>query len=248
MPVRNAFRQAVARLCHLTPPLKQPACGPARCRPGPRPESWPKPRSASAIRGGRWCQGKLRNIRLLSVPVLHPPSRSHLLRGAIAYLASVWCAALFILWALQGQGRGLQNIFADSSLLPTSPVLPPVTQAAITGLVGLMRVAPKLIGSGGYRRGTGLPPRTEPRFLGLVLAEVIVSALLAPALMVRQVQAKPPIVRGRYGGWMPHSGTRNQSVQRIPCGFCTPTARRNRRFRFSGAGSCRISCRALFTR
>jgi membrane glycosyltransferase len=167
-------------------------------------EDTPETLTGYLRRDGRWCQGNLQHVRLLGVPGLHPLSRFHLLQGAMAYLASVWWLALLLLWALPGQGGGLPDIFADNPLLPTWPVLPPVTQAAIAGLVGLMLVAPKLIGIVGHLRHHGLPLAKAPRFLGLVLAEVIVSALLAPALMVHQVRAVLRIVCGRDGGWMPH--------------------------------------------
>ena len=155
-------------------------------------------------RDRRWCQGNLQHVRLLAVPGLHPLSRFHLLQGAMAYLASVWWLALLVLWALPGQGSGLPDIFADNPLLPTWPSLPPLTQAAIAGLVGLMLVAPKLIGIASHLRRKGLPLKRVPRFVGLVLAEVILSALLAPMLMVHQVRAVLRSVCGQDGGWMPH--------------------------------------------
>jgi len=160
-------------------------------------------------RDGRWCQGNLQHVRLLFVPGLHPVSRFHLLQGAMAYLASVWWLALLVLWALPGQGGGLPDIFADNPLLPSWPTLPPLTQAAIAGLVGLMLVAPKLLGIASHLRHHGLPFRRAPRFLGLVLAELILSALLAPTLMVHQVRAVFRTVCGRDGGWMPHVSGRS---------------------------------------
>jgi membrane glycosyltransferase len=167
-------------------------------------EDTPETLTGYLRRDGRWCQGNLQHVRLLTVPGLHPLSRFHLLQGAMAYLSSVWWLALLVLWAVPGQGGGLPDIFAANPLLPAWPVLPPVTQAAIAGLVGLMLVAPKLIGIASFLRRQGLSLSQTPRFLGLVLAEVIVSALLAPALMVHQVRAVLRILSGRDGGWMPH--------------------------------------------
>ena len=160
-------------------------------------------------RDQRWCQGNLQHVRLLLTPGLHPLSRFHLLQGAMAYLSSVWWLALLILWALPGQGGAMPDMFANNPLLPTWPTLPPVTQAAIAGLVGAMLLAPKILGIIGYLRRRALSWAQAPRFAGLVLAEVVLSALLAPALMVHQVRAVLRTVWGLDGGWMPHVAGRS---------------------------------------
>lgn len=153
----------------------------------------------------RWCQGNLQHLRLLTMPGLHPLSRFHLLQGAMSYLSSVWWLALLVLWTLP-------DAFAQTSLLPNWPSLPPVTQGAIAGLVGLMLVAPKLLGLVSFLRDHGLTLREAPRFLGNVLGEVVLSALLAPALMVHQVRAVLRTALGRDGGWMPHVTGRSDLV------------------------------------
>ena len=160
-------------------------------------------------RDRRWCQGNLQHVRLLLAPGLHPLSRFHLLQGAMAYLASVWWLALLILWALPGQGGAMADIFASNPLLPTWPTLPPLTQAAIAGLVGLMLMAPRLLGVVSHMRRHGLPLAQAPRFAGLVLAEIVLSALLAPALMVHQVRAVLRTAWGLDGGWTPHVAGRS---------------------------------------
>lgn len=160
-------------------------------------------------RDRRWCQGNLQHARLLLTPGLHPLSRFHLLQGAMAYLSSVWWLALLILWALPGQGGAMPDVQAANPFLPAWPTLPPVTQGAIAGLVGLTLLAPKLLGIVGYLGRHRLSWAQTPRFAGLALAEVVLSALLAPALMVHQVRAVLRTVRGLDGGWMPHVAGRS---------------------------------------
>ncbi|MCU0826201.1 MAG: glucans biosynthesis glucosyltransferase MdoH [Tabrizicola sp.] len=155
-------------------------------------------------RDRRWCQGNLQHLRLLAVPGLHPLSRFHLLQGAMAYLASVWWLALLILWSVPGQGGGTHDPFAANPLMPSWPVLPAFTQSAIAGFVLLMLVAPKLLGLIAYLRDGRVPLAATPRLAGLVLAEMVLSALLAPALMVHQVRAVLRTAWGLDGGWMPH--------------------------------------------
>jgi membrane glycosyltransferase len=124
----------------------------------------------------------------------------------MAYLSSVWWLLLLLLWALSGQGGTAivaTPLLADWSLTPQMP------QTTIAGVVVAMLVAPKLLGIIAHLRGNGLPIAGVPRFAGLVTAELLVSALLAPALMVHQVRAVLRIVRGGDGGWMPHATGRS---------------------------------------
>jgi membrane glycosyltransferase len=160
-------------------------------------------------RDRRWCQGNMQHLRLLATPRLHPLSRFHLLQGAMAYLSSAWWLILMILWALPGQGGSFPDVFAASPFLPTWPVLPPITQGAIALFVGLMVMAPKLLGVVGHVRDHGLKLRDAPRFVLSVLGEVLLSAMLAPMLMVHQVRAVLRTLAGFDGGWMPHQTGRS---------------------------------------
>jgi membrane glycosyltransferase len=172
-------------------------------------EDTPETLTGYLRRDRRWCQGNLQHLRIIATPGLNPLSRFHLLQGAMAYLSSVWWLALLILWAVPGQGGAMPDLFEQNPLLPTWPVLPPITQSALAGFVGLMLVAPKLLGIVSYLRNGDLQPAQAPRFAGMVLAEMVVSVLLAPALMVHQVRAVLRTGLGRDGGWMPHVSGRS---------------------------------------
>jgi membrane glycosyltransferase len=155
-------------------------------------------------RDRRWCQGNMQHLRLILMPGLHPLSRFHLLQGAMAYLASVWWLILIFLWSLPSQGGTIPDVFAANPYLPNWPMLPPVTQGAIAALVGLLLMAPKLLGIIGHIRDQGLALTDAPRFVLSVLAEITLSALLAPLQMVHQVRAVLRTLAGFDGGWMPH--------------------------------------------
>lgn len=155
-------------------------------------------------RDRRWCQGNMQHLRLLAVPGLHPVSRFHLLQGAMAYLASVWWLALLVLWALPGQGGTLPDFFASSPFMPNWPDLPPVTQGALAAIVTLMLLGPKLLGIAAHIRDRGIDLRQVPGFAASVLFEIVLSILIAPALMVHQVRAVLRTLAGFDGGWMPH--------------------------------------------
>ena len=155
-------------------------------------------------RDRRWCQGNMQHLRLIGMPGLHPLSRFHLVQGATAYLASVWWLILMLLWALPGQGGTMPDVFTANPFQPNWPTLPPVTLGTIAASVGLLLMAPKILGIIGYIRDRGLAPADAPRFMLLVLAEVALSALLAPLQMVHQVRAVLRTLAGFDGGWMPH--------------------------------------------
>jgi membrane glycosyltransferase len=175
-------------------------------------EDTPETLAGYLRRDRRWCQGNLQHLRIIAAPGLHPLSRFHLLQGAMAYLSSVWWLALLVLWALPGQGGAMPDMFAGNPLLPNWPSLPPVTQGAIAALVGLMLVAPKLLGLAAHLGRHGLSRADAPGFAGMVLAEMAISALLAPALMVHQVRAVLRTGLGQDGGWMPHVAGRSDLV------------------------------------
>lgn len=155
-------------------------------------------------RDRRWCQGNMQHLRLLATPGLHVVSRFHLLQGAMAYLASVWWLALLALWTLSGSEGALPDPFTANPLMPAWPDLPPVSQAVLTGTVGLMLLGPKLLGIVAHLRDRGVQVRQLPGFAASVLVEVALSVLLAPALMIHQVRAVLRTLAGFDGGWTPH--------------------------------------------
>lgn len=159
-------------------------------------------------RDRRWCQGNMQHIRLLTMPGLHPLSRFHLLQGAMAYLASVWWLVLLVLWTLPGQGGVVPGFFGNNPAMPVWPALPPLTQGAIAGFVGLMLIAPKLLGIAAYLRDTGITRRQLPSVLATGLTELLLSILMAPMLMVHQVRAVLRTALGFDGGWVPHEADR----------------------------------------
>ncbi len=155
-------------------------------------------------RDRRWCQGNMQHLRLLAVPGLHPLSRFHLLQGAMAYLSSVWWLCLLVLWAALGEGGTITYFTEGNPLMPVWPDLPPVTQGALAGFVGLMLLLPKLIGVLAYLRENPLKRGQRWRFLFSVVVEVLLSVLMAPMLMVHQVRAVMRTLAGFDGGWAPH--------------------------------------------
>jgi len=155
-------------------------------------------------RDTRWCQGNMQHLRLLATPGLHPLSRFHLAQGAMAYLSSVWWLVLLALWALPGAWSG--GAIAATPGGPLAAAQAGLAQAMLAGVVALMLLAPKLIGIAAYLTRHG---SQRPGIFALwAMAEVALSVLLAPILMVHQVRAVLRTFAGVNGGWAPHSATR----------------------------------------
>ena len=160
-----------------------------------------------SVRDRRWCQGNLQHTRVLTAKGLHWVSRLHLLTGIFAFVSSpVWL--LFILTAF---ALGVQNEFAKPeyftrayTLFPMWPHLDPVRALRLFGISLVILLAPKVLGlvhfacSGRRLRASG-----GPLLLMSFLVEIVLSALLAPILMLIHCGFVVSILAGRDSGWRP---------------------------------------------
>ena len=161
-----------------------------------------------ADRDRRWCQGNLQHVRILSAKGLHWVSRLHLAFGILSYLA----APLWLLFVLAALGLGVQYEFArqayfahTSTLFPLWPRIDPVRAVRLFGVTLAILFGPKAFGA--------LSILSSPRrlrevgglflFLPSLLAEVLISALLTPILVLTQCGLVADILRGRDAGWRP---------------------------------------------
>jgi membrane glycosyltransferase len=157
--------------------------------------------AAMITRDRRWCQGNLQHLMVLPGRGLHWISRMHLLRGAASYLTS----PLWLLLVLMGLVLSLKPEWAEAPRFAShvSNVHPQHATAIIFAVSMVLLLAPKalaliaLAGSPEERRGFGGARRAAAG----VAAEMLLSALLAPVLMLNQVRALISIVSGRDSGW-----------------------------------------------
>jgi membrane glycosyltransferase len=137
-------------------------------------------------RDRRWCQGNFQHLRLLAEPGLHTVSRWHMLSGVLSYLAApIWLALLVM---------GSTEAVAAPGLLPLA-------------LVALLLLTPKICGLiACFRR-----PMTAWRrsvILRASLWEFLLSAIVAPVMMVRQSTSVFSILLGRDCGWKSRTKSR----------------------------------------
>ncbi|MHC4041596.1 glucans biosynthesis glucosyltransferase MdoH [Bradyrhizobium sp. 23AC] len=159
-----------------------------------------------AARDRRWCQGNLQHLAVVPARGLHWVSRLHFMVGIGAYLT----APLWLLFLLLGMLISLQARFVRPeyfpkgfSLFPTWPAQDPVLAIWVfVATMGLL-LLPKLLSlalvwmRGSVRRQFGGALRASAG----VFAEVIVSALMAPVMMIFQSIAVVEILAGRDAGW-----------------------------------------------
>jgi membrane glycosyltransferase len=159
-----------------------------------------------AARDRRWCQGNLQHLAVVPARGLHWVSRLHFMVGIGAYLT----APLWLLFLLLGMLISLQARFVRPeyfpkgfSLFPTWPAQDPVLAIWVfVATMGLL-LLPKLLSlvllwtRRSVRRQFGGALRASAG----VLAEIVVSALIAPVMMIFQSIAVFEILVGRDAGW-----------------------------------------------
>jgi membrane glycosyltransferase len=167
-------------------------------------EESPPTLADTIARDRRWCQGNLQHLGVVRAKGLAWVSRLHLVRGVAAYLtAPLWLSLLCLsaLLPLKPEWGVSDAALADqlAAARPHTVVSIAVVFAMSMGFL----VAPKLMAL-----GAALACREQRRAFGgarramlSVAAEIVLSALIAPVLMLNQLWALISILAGRDAGW-----------------------------------------------
>lgn len=158
------------------------------------------------VRDQRWCQGNLQHVGVVGTTGLHPLSRFHLVHGIMAYMAApLWL--LFILLGLFTTVDPMASIFAvdhwqslTRSLTINSDMTP--MQLIFTVTIGVLFL-PKVLGFLshllGYKNARSWGGRG--RLAASFILEVLLSAAVAPVLMVQQTLAVMRTFAGQEQTW-----------------------------------------------
>jgi membrane glycosyltransferase len=159
-----------------------------------------------AVRDRRWCQGNLQHSRVLGTPGFHWMNRLHLATGIISYVASpLWLLLLLAGLALSLQAQFIRPEYFPETfqLFPTWPAIDPERSLRLLGVTLLVLFGPKLMGlvllltDRAARRASGGGATVFLSFF----CELIVSALVAPVMMLIQTGMVVSILRGKDAGW-----------------------------------------------
>ncbi len=161
-----------------------------------------------AARDRRWCQGNLQHARIIGARGLKLATRQHFATGIMSYLASpFWLFQLIVGIALVLQTTYIRPEYfsREFTLFPQWPRFDPERALALFGVTMAVLLAPKFFGlvlmllnAEGRRRAGG-----AVRLVASTVIEILLSALMAPILMVIQSGSVFQILLGRDTGWQP---------------------------------------------
>jgi len=161
-----------------------------------------------AARDRRWCQGNLQHARLIRARGFTMATRQHLANGIMSYLASpLWMAQLLvgIVLVLQSHYIRPEYFTKEFSLFPAWPRFDYERALQLFELTIAVLLAPKFLGLA-IALMEPKTRRSSGGALGLVastIVEIIISAALAPIMMLIQSGSVAQILSGRDTGWNP---------------------------------------------
>ena len=158
-----------------------------------------------ARRDRRWCQGNLQHIWILFARGLHGISRVHLFLGIFAYSSSILWLASLLLGSLLAIGFARTGLtwMPDPALAEMLGVSATTQAAGLTILTFALLFVPKILAVIDLGRVPGGIRSFGGRFrlwVGMMI-ESLLSALLAPVLMLFQVKFVFSTIFGRGVRW-----------------------------------------------
>ena len=171
-------------------------------------EECPPSMTDLAIRDRRWCQGNLQHSRVITTKGLHWVSRVHLLTGVMSYLASpLWLMLIMVGLVLSLQAEYIRpEYFANEfSFFPSWPTMDAVRALNLFIFTMVILFTPKTLGFISYIINGKLRKRCGGFFILIFsfILEVIISALIAPIMMLIHSGAVMSILLGQDSGWNP---------------------------------------------
>ena len=161
-----------------------------------------------AARDRRWCQGNLQHTRIVGAAGLRWATRHHFLTGIMSYLASpLWLMQLVvgILLVLQAAFIRPEYFTGEFSLFPAWPRFDAERALNLFILTMGILLAPKLFGTiiAALRSDERKAYGGVVRLTLSAVFEIIMSALIAPVMMMIQSGAVFQILFGGDTGWKP---------------------------------------------
>jgi len=159
-----------------------------------------------AMRDRRWAQGNLQHMAVIGTAGLAWPSRVHFATGIMSYLASpIWLMLLMVglALALQAQFIRPEYFSKEFSLYPAWPRFDSERALDLFILTMGVLLLPKVLGTiesilrSDMRRKSG---GAIAIVVGMVL-ETLISAIVAPVMMLLQSRHVAEILLGRDSGW-----------------------------------------------
>lgn len=159
-----------------------------------------------ATRDRRWCQGNMQHIKILISKGLHPVSRVHFTIGIMSYLSSpIWLCFLMVgLMIALGREFFPPVYFEEArTLFPVWPIFDKLGTIVLFIVSMFMLILPKFMGLIIYMRENKDKASIGGKWGAFksVWVEILVSALMAPIMMMFQSKFVFDIFTGNAVGW-----------------------------------------------
>lgn len=145
-------------------------------------------------RDRRWAQGNLQHIKLIGAGGFDAASRAHMLAGVMGYASALTWLALILVSALAAWLHVPEETIRTTPMNGMLPLVTVLIVLAPKWLALLLWATGKLPGWGRHRG-----------FVVGLVTETVVSAAMAPILMVGQAKAVLAPFFGRDAGWRPQA-------------------------------------------
>ena len=143
------------------------------------------------LRERRWCQGNLQHLPIIAARGLHWMSRIHLIQGVLTYLMPpVWLLFLLVGAGVSAEAHVYAQAWDDYSLDTLNWV---VAISVLSLMAPRMLALIRALGRTQERRLWGDPWK----LIAGVLLETVLSALIAPIMMIAQTRSLIEILMGR---------------------------------------------------
>ena len=163
---------------------------------------------AAAVRDRRWAQGNLQHAKIIGARGLRWPNRVHFAIGIGSYLMSpIWLMMICVGLVLTAQAAWFRPEYFPQGfqLFPSWPRFDSERMLTLFWVSMALLLTPKFVGV-----LTAVASRRRRRQLGGAfrivwgaMAEIVLSALAAPAMMMMQSRHVFDILMGRDAGWTP---------------------------------------------
>lgn len=158
-----------------------------------------------AVRDRRWCQGNMQHMKILISKGLHPVSRVHFTIGIMSYLSSpLWLSFLLVGLAIALGREFFPPVYFPQArtLFPTWPIFDKLGTITLFAVSMFMLFFPKFLGLFVFvwqHKRTQIGSRLGA--VKSVMAEIVISALMAPVMMMFQSKFVWEIFSGHAVSW-----------------------------------------------
>jgi membrane glycosyltransferase len=155
-----------------------------------------------AARDRRWAQGNVQQIQILFARGFDWLSKVHILAGVMGYMSGLLWLSLIVMGVLIA---GWAKFFEPATVTPADPT----AGLRLLVIMGLVLTSPKWLAVILWAFGKLPGWSRSPRFLLAVLADLAITAMLAPIIMLNHAGSILSTLMGVDGGWRPQVRDRN---------------------------------------